>query len=50
VHQRYLDIFGCLTDKEQATLSSLFDRLIAHARPGVVTDAPQGAQSSIQHR
>ena len=50
VHQRNQDIFGCLTDKEQATLSGLFDRLIAHARPGVVTDAPQGAQSSIQHR
>ena len=50
VHQRNQDIFGCLTDKEQATLSSLFDRLIAHARPGVVTEAPQGAQSTIQHR
>lgn len=33
VHQRNLDIFGCLTDKEQTTLSCLFDRLIAHARP-----------------
>ena len=37
VHQRNQDIFGCLTDKEQATLSGLFDRLIQHARPGVVT-------------
>jgi len=27
------DIFGCLNAKEQATLSGLFDRLIAHARP-----------------
>jgi DNA-binding MarR family transcriptional regulator len=35
VQQRNEDIFGCLTDKEQATLSGLFDRLIAHARPGV---------------
>ena len=33
VHQRNEDIFGCLTDKEQATLSVLFDRLISHARP-----------------
>ena len=33
VHQRNQDIFGCLSDKEQATLSGLFDRLIAHARP-----------------
>jgi DNA-binding MarR family transcriptional regulator len=35
VKQRNDDIFGCLTDQEQATLSTLFDRLIAHARPGV---------------
>ena len=33
VHQRNQDIFGCLTDKEQASLSALFDRLISHARP-----------------
>lgn len=33
IHQRNQDIFGCLTDPEQATLSALFDRLIAHARP-----------------
>ena len=33
VHQRNQDIFGCLSDKEQATLSAMFDRLIAHARP-----------------
>jgi hypothetical protein len=58
VHQRNQDIFGCLTDKEQATLSGLFDRLIAHARPGaaagnrsdVATDAPQSVPSSIQPR
>ena len=41
VHQRNRDIFGCLNDKEQATLSGLFDRLIAHARPGVTPNAPQ---------
>jgi DNA-binding MarR family transcriptional regulator len=35
IHQRNQDIFGCLTDKEQSTLSTLFDRLIAHARPGL---------------
>lgn len=33
IEQRNLEIFGCLTAREQATLSSLFDRLIAHARP-----------------
>ena len=33
VHQRNQDIFGCLSDTEQATLSALFDRLISHARP-----------------
>lgn len=33
IHQRNQDIFGCLTEPEQATLSALFDRLIAHARP-----------------
>ncbi|MFM7000526.1 MAG: MarR family winged helix-turn-helix transcriptional regulator [Limnohabitans sp.] len=31
VHQRNEEIFGCLTAKEQATLSAMFDRLIAHA-------------------
>jgi len=34
VHQRNDQIFGCLSAKEQASLSGLFDRLIAHARPG----------------
>ena len=33
VAQRNDQIFGCLTPQEQATLSTLFDRLIAHARP-----------------
>jgi DNA-binding MarR family transcriptional regulator len=37
IHQRNQEIFGCLTAKEQSALSTLFDRLIAHARPGVVT-------------
>ena len=40
VHQRNEQIFGCLTPQEQATLSTLFDRLIAHARPGVTADTP----------
>ncbi|MEY4122617.1 MAG: hypothetical protein RLZZ457_1455 [Pseudomonadota bacterium] len=33
VAQRNEQIFGCLSDKEQAALSAMFDRLIAHARP-----------------
>jgi DNA-binding MarR family transcriptional regulator len=33
IAQRNDDIFGCLSPKEQGTLSGLFDRLIAHARP-----------------
>jgi DNA-binding MarR family transcriptional regulator len=33
IAQRNEDIFGCLSAKEQVTLSGLFDRLIAHARP-----------------
>lgn len=33
VNQRNEDIFGCLTDQERITLSAMFDRLIAHARP-----------------
>ena len=33
VNQRNEQIFGCLSDKEQASLSALFDRLISHARP-----------------
>ena len=33
VTQRNEEIFGCLSDKEKASLSSMFDRLIAHARP-----------------
>ena len=33
VAQRNEDIFGCLSAKEQTTLSAMFDRLIAHARP-----------------
>ena len=32
ITQRNEQIFGCLTAKEQASLSALFDRLIAHAR------------------
>ena len=39
VAQRNQEIFGCLTEKEQTTLSAMFDRLIAHARPGVTTDS-----------
>ena len=33
IAQRNDEIFGCLNAREQATLSALFDRLIAHARP-----------------
>jgi DNA-binding MarR family transcriptional regulator len=33
IHQRNQEIFGCLSDREQASLSALFDRLISHARP-----------------
>jgi len=33
IAQRNQEIFGCLTTTEQATLSAMFDRLIAHARP-----------------
>jgi DNA-binding MarR family transcriptional regulator len=33
IEQRNDDIFGCLTAREQAALSELFDRLIAHNRP-----------------
>jgi hypothetical protein len=33
VNQRNEQIFGCLSEKEQASLSAMFDRLIAHARP-----------------
>lgn len=33
VNQRNEQIFGCLSDKEQASLSAMFDRLIWHARP-----------------
>ncbi len=32
VNQRNEQIFGCLSDKEQASLSAMFDRLISHAR------------------
>jgi DNA-binding MarR family transcriptional regulator len=39
VAQRNQDIFGCLSAKEQASLSAMFDRLIAHARPAVATRA-----------
>jgi DNA-binding MarR family transcriptional regulator len=39
VTQRNAQIFGCLNDKEQAALSAMFDRLIAHARPEARTDA-----------
>jgi len=41
VAQRNEDIFGCLSSQEQSLLSTLFDRLIAHARPGVTPNAPQ---------
>jgi len=33
VDQRNEQIFGCLSEKEQSSLSAMFDRLIAHARP-----------------
>ncbi|MFY9182941.1 MAG: MarR family transcriptional regulator [Limnohabitans sp.] len=33
VNQRNEQIFGCLSDKEQASLSAMFDRLISHVRP-----------------
>jgi DNA-binding MarR family transcriptional regulator len=33
VSQRNEEIFGCLSAQEQATLSTMFDRLIAHVRP-----------------
>jgi DNA-binding MarR family transcriptional regulator len=47
IHQRNQEIFGCLTDKEQALLSGLFDRLIAHtqASQSVVERKPIKAQS-----
>jgi DNA-binding MarR family transcriptional regulator len=48
VHQRNQDIFGCLTDKEQAMLSDLFDRLIAHARNGGGTQARLGVAIDAQ--
>jgi DNA-binding MarR family transcriptional regulator len=32
VAKRNEEIFGCLSEKEQATLSSMFDRLITHSR------------------
>jgi len=34
VERRNQDIFGCLGPKEQAALSDMFDRLIAHNRRG----------------
>jgi DNA-binding MarR family transcriptional regulator len=41
VTERNEQIFGCLNAAEQASLSTLFDRLIAHARPDKAsTDAP----------
>ena len=33
IHQRNQQILGCLGADEQATLSALLDRLIAHNRP-----------------
>jgi DNA-binding MarR family transcriptional regulator len=33
IAQRNHEIFGCLNAQEQTKLSSLLDRLIAHARP-----------------
>jgi DNA-binding MarR family transcriptional regulator len=50
VHQRNQDIFGCLTDKEQTTLSALFDRLIQHARPGVATTGLPDAGNASRSR
>jgi len=35
IAHRNLQIFGCLTEKEQTKLSAMFDRLISHARPNV---------------
>jgi DNA-binding MarR family transcriptional regulator len=48
IHQRNHEIFGCLTDKEQALLSGLFDRLIAHARNGGGTQARLGVAIDAQ--
>lgn len=45
IRQRNQDIFGCLSDKEQAILSGLFDRLIAHARPGVAAASRPGVMT-----
>jgi DNA-binding MarR family transcriptional regulator len=39
VAKRNQDIFGCLSAQEQANLSAMFDRLIAHARPNVASRA-----------
>jgi hypothetical protein len=33
IAQRNEEIFGCLTEREQASLSAMLDRLIAHANP-----------------
>ncbi|PVE08025.1 MarR family winged helix-turn-helix transcriptional regulator [Limnohabitans sp. Rim28] len=33
IDQRNAEIFGCLTEQEQASLSAMLDRLVAHARP-----------------
>lgn len=48
VNQRNEQIFGCLSAQEQSTLSAMFDRLIAHARPGIVhvarPDVAEGAR------
>ena len=48
VQQRNEDIFGCLSDQEQSTLSTLFDRLIAHARPGIASDTRPGVATDAR--
>jgi DNA-binding MarR family transcriptional regulator len=42
VDRRNQDIFGCLSDKEQAMLSGLFDRLIVHARAAAAVASHAG--------
>lgn len=50
VAQRNQDIFGCLNAKEQASLSAMFDRLIAHARPGVATNGGTNGATNEAHK
>lgn len=40
VAQRNAQIFGCLSDDEQAVLSQMFDRLIAHAQGAAPDTGP----------